>query len=182
MARKRTVEESVARSAPPPPVEQEPQKVSASELGPAVTEDFPDAIGLHEVRGSTGGPRPVSAATLPGAPAPTPPQIDYTKLIQDLLSLIDTATSAVLGITPETPETLKTPATCMAPWVTAHAGDLTSETGMRLLAISGILTFAAMKIIKWAQKPRPKPRPDVATAAGDEFADPDIVAAAEGRE
>jgi len=98
------------------------------------------------------------------------------------LRLVDTATSAVLGIAPEDPKDLETPATCMSPWITAHAGDMTSETGMRLLALSGLLTFVAMKAIKWSQKPKPKkPRPDVATAADDDE-QRDIVAAAEGRE
>jgi hypothetical protein len=108
--------------------------------------------------------------------------VEETKrLLVDLLGLVDQAVSVALHVTPEPPETLQTPVTCMAPWVAAHAGDVTSETGMRLLAVAGLLTFLAMKTIRWAQKPKPtKPRPDVATAAGDD--DADIVAAAEGRE
>lgn len=149
-----------------------PESQPSGELGPAVTQEFQDALGLHEIAGRSTGRSPRgadgTAAPSPTAPVPAPPQIDYAKLIHKMLLLVDTATSAALGIEPEVQADLETPAECITPWVVAHAGDVTNETGMRLLALSGLITYVAMKVIKWSQKPKPvKPRPDVATAADD---------------
>jgi len=148
--------------------------VPSSDLGPAVTQEFSDALGLHELtgRGSTGRTTArLSGLAAPAAPTPAPtPTIDYSKLITKMLQLVDAATSAALGIEAEQPKDLETSAECMMPWITAHAGDVTNETGMRLLALSGLVTFIAMKVIRWSQKPKPKKeRPNVATAPEDDL-------------
>ena len=45
-----------------------------------------------------------------------------------------------------------------------------SETMLRILALSGLVGFLGTKLIRYAQKPKPKkPRPDVATAPEDEL-------------
>lgn len=150
-----------------------PEPQPSGELGPAVTQEFQDALGLHDLAGRSPGRSSVrhegTAAPSPAAPVPAPPQVDYSKLIHKMLQLADTAISAALHIAPEAEADLETPADCITPWVQAHAGDVTNETGMRLLALSGLITLIAMKTVKWSQKPKPpKPRPDVATAPQDE--------------
>lgn len=169
-AKSRTVSPSEIAAAATP----EPSPSGA--LGPAVTQEFQDALGLSDMVGRSPGRSSVrgvgTAAPAPAAPVPAPPQIDYAVLIHKMLLLVDTATSAALGITPEAEKDLETPAQCISPWVVAHAGDMANETGMRLLALSGLVTYLAMKVIKWSQKPKPvKPRPDVATAIEDELSD-----------
>lgn len=151
---------------------------ASGDLGPALTSDFSDALGLQDLKGSAGRPAAFTqgsaAPSAPAAPAPPIPQVDFSKLIGKMLLLVDAAASAALGIEKEDEATLSTSAECMTPWIQAHAGDIANETGLRLLAISGLVTYIAMKVIRWseAQKNKPKPRPNVATATEDEHPQP----------
>lgn len=169
-----TVEELVQAATPDEPT---------SALGPALMPDFSDALGLQDMMsrkgaragGSDGG---TAAPPPPTAPAPASPPVDYEKLIAKLFQTVDAAISAVAGIERESPEDLDINAQCVTPYVVRHAGTQESETAIRLLAIVGLVTFIATKLIRWSQKPKPpKPRPDVATAADDQLEHPDAVTA-----
>ena len=134
---------------------QEPQKLSSQELGPAVTQEFTDALGLEAAgRGGATAGRLGAAAAPSSVRASAPPSpglsVEETKkLLFDLLGLIDQAVSVALKVEPEKPDTLQTPVTCMAPWVAAHAGDMTSETGMRLLIVRPRCCRLGIRVSRW---------------------------------
>lgn len=94
-------------------------------LGPAVTESFPAAVGLHELL------TPEKRASAPGAspsqaPAPTPaappepevPAVEFSpKLFLNALRVLDRIASKLLKVEPEAPDTVGELAEAIAPLV-----------------------------------------------------------------
>lgn len=151
-----------------------PRTDAVDSLGPAVTPEFQEVRGLESYAKGRGRSGPSSfGAPAPGAPAPQAPaspavKVDFNALVLGILKTLDAATSAVLGVPTEDEKDLKAPADAIAPWVAVHAADSQSETMLRILALSGLVGFLGTKLIRYAQKPKPKkPRPDVATASED---------------
>ena len=124
------------------------------ELGPPITEDFADAVGLSQLKGSRAqrdGEGRSAAPSAPPAAAPAPLNVDWAKMVQQQLELLDVIVSKVLGVEPEPKAHLESPAQAMTPWITVHMADAQSETALRFLALSGLVAFVGMKVVSWAE-------------------------------
>lgn len=112
-------------------------------LGPAVTESFPHAVGLHELLGSRAATPPAPGAPAPAAPAaPDVPAVEFSPLLfLNALRLADKIASKALKVEPEEPETVAELAGAIAPLVQFYAkGNSTVMAlwGNLILALVGV--------------------------------------------
>lgn len=113
-------------------------------LGPAVTETFPAAVGLHELLSpEKRAAAPPAPAQAPGAPAaPEVPAVEFSpKLFLNALRLADKIASRALRVEPEEPETVEELAGAIAPLVQYYAkGNSTVAAlwGNLVLALIGV--------------------------------------------
>lgn len=90
-------------------------------LGPAVTEAFPSAVGLHELltpaQRVAGAPAPGAPAPVP-APAPEVPAVEFSpRLFLNALRVLDRIASRLLKVEPEESATVEELADAIAPLV-----------------------------------------------------------------
>lgn len=146
---------------------------AGSDLGPAVVDEFTDALGLQDLSREHGR-RPFAsapaAAAQTSAPAPVPvQQIDFASVIRHMLKTVDAVGSTVFGIPLEDDADLTAPVEAITPYIQAHAADVQTDTALKMLMLSGVVGYLATKVMKYVQmqKQKPRPRPDVAEAADD---------------
>lgn len=138
-----------------------------SGLGPAVTTDFEQVSGLQDMVGDRGA-RVEKEPTAPSAPAATPPLPPIPML--SVARMCDAMVSAFADVDREDDEGLKQLVDVTQPLADYYAGSESSVTMLWLLACMGICSYGLTKFQKYrlAHPKKPKPRPDVATAATDE--------------
>lgn len=130
-------------------------------LGPAVTESFPAAVGLHELltpekRASAPGASPSPAPT---APAPTPepevPAVEFSpKLFLNALRVLDRISSKLLKVEPESPEMVGELSEAIAPLV-QYYGKSKSTVGAlwgNLVVVLLGFTFAKYEKVEARQR------------------------------
>lgn len=139
----------------------------ASGLGPAVTTEFEQVTGLQDLVGDRGA-RVEKEPTAPSAPAATPslPPIPMLSVAR----MCDAMVSAFADVDREDDEALKPLVEVTQPLADYYAGSESSVAMLWLLACMGVCSYGLMKFQKYrlAHPKKPKPRPDVATAATDE--------------
>jgi hypothetical protein len=120
-------------------------------LGPTVTEEFPAAVGLHELLGGTVGGGERAAGTGSGsasAPAPSEvPPVEFSpQLFLSALRLLDVVASRALGVEPEEAETVEAVAAAIAPLVQYYASGRST-----VVALWGNLVVALVGVgyAKW---------------------------------
>lgn len=120
-------------------------------LGPAVTESFPAAVGLHELLGAERKVAATPTAAPPLAPpAPEVPAVEFSpKLFLNALRLADKLASRALRVEPEDSETVEELAGAIAPLVQFYAkgsSTLAALWGNLILALVGVGYAKAEKV------------------------------------
>ncbi len=131
-------------------------------LGPAVTESFPQAVGLHELVGDRAAPpsqAPEASATPAAPPAPEVPAVEFSpRLFLNALRLADKLASRALKVDPEEPETIEEVAGAIAPLVQYYAGGHSTVAalwGNLVLALVGVGYAKAEKMQQRKQEEHP---------------------------
>jgi len=94
-------------------------------LGPAVTDDFPQVVGLQDLMQSGPANPAATATTPPPAPAPAAPRPEIPKdLAKNALTLIDSLLSrTVLQVDPEPAEIMQQLADALTPLLDYYSKD-----------------------------------------------------------
>lgn len=148
-----------------------PEPATGDDLGPAVTAEFEEAVGLQDLvpegRGR-GGPREPTAPAPPHVSSPAPSTFDPA-MFHAIIKSLDSVSSAFAGVEPETERELAEVEPMLKPLADHYAGGSNSVAMLWGLAILGLTTWGLRKYHKWtvAHPPKPK-RPNVATAEQDD--------------
>lgn len=145
--------------------------MSADNLGPAVTDAFPSAVGLQDLMtpGQKAAPAPAPAP----APVPEVPAVEFSPgLFLNALKLADKLASRALGVDREEPETVEEVAGAIAPLVQYYAkghSTVAALWGNLILALVGVGYSKAEKIqARKRATAEPEPEPPPMTPAEEE--------------
>jgi len=142
------------------------------DLGPAVTAEFEDAVGLQDLvpegRGRGGNREPTAPAPPHVSPSASPVAFDPA-MFHAIIKSLDSVSSAFAGIEPETEQELAEVEPMLKPLADHYSGGSNSVAMLWGLAILGLTTWGLRKYHKWtvAHPAKPK-RPNVATAEQDD--------------
>lgn len=137
-------------------------------LGPAVTAEFEQAVGLESLIGGDRAPRAVKELTAPsGVSGSTTPPLPSIPML-NVARMCDAMVSAFADVDREDDDSLTPLVESTQPLADYYAGSETSVTMLWLLACMGVCSYGLTKFQKYrAAHPKKAKRPDVATAASD---------------
>ncbi len=144
-----------------------------SDLGPATTAEFVEAVGLQDMVPEGRGRGASREPTAPAAPSSSPSVSFDPAMLHAIIKSLDSVTSAFAGVAPETEDELKEVEPMLQPLLNHYAGGSNSVAVLWGLAVLGLTTYSLRKWRKFQLANPPKPtRPDVATAELDDTPPP----------
>lgn len=147
--------------------------MSAENLGPAVTDAFPSAVGLQDLLtpGQKAAPAPAPA---PAPAVPEVPAVEFSPtLFLNALKLADKLASRALNVDREEPEVVEEVAGAIAPLVQYYAkghSTVAALWGNLILALVGVGYSKAEKLqARKRATAEPEPEPPPMTPAEEEI-------------
>jgi hypothetical protein len=146
-------------------------------LGPAVTESFPAAVGLHELltpekRAAAPGASPSPAPAAP--PAPEVPAVEFSpKLFLNALRVLDRIASRMLKVEPEESATVEELAEAIAPLVQYYGKNHSTVGALwgNLLVVLVGVSYAKYEKLEARNRAAGEPEPAPTTPALEEESD-----------
>jgi hypothetical protein len=168
-------------SAPAATFELERDRDAGGGLGPAVTDNFAEALGLHELvdrvqrpDGDAESRTALSSQPAPAAPAqPAPVPMD-PRILEQLCKVVDAMVSAFAGVTPE--DDIQPLAVCLQPLAEHYGGGTNAVAAMWLTAAIGVASYGLAKWSKYqtAHPAKPKYTAPMKDARGESIEFPDV--------